>query len=76
MEIPGGLWAILTSLAALRAGMFPKALNYLGLVVGVAGLLTVIPAIYDVVMIFALGQIVWYTWLGIIMLRGRTSAAA
>ena len=77
IEIPGGLWVLLISLAALRAGMLPKALNYLGVVSAVAGLLTVVPAFYDVaVMVWALGQIVWYVWLGIATLRSSSSAAA
>ena len=33
-EILGGLWALLVSVAALRAGGLPKALNILGLIVG------------------------------------------
>ena len=37
-EIPGGLWVLLVSWAALRAGGLPRALNYLGVVIGVAGL--------------------------------------
>jgi hypothetical protein len=76
-EIPGGLWTLLVSWAALRAGRFPRALNYLGVVIGVAGLLTVVPALIDVVVaVFALGQIVWWVWLGILMLRRSPSAAA
>jgi hypothetical protein len=77
IEIPGGLWVLLISWAALRAGVFPRALNYWGMAHAVAGLLTVVPPLYNViVMVWALGQIVWYVWLGIVLLRGRTSAAA
>ena len=43
-EIVGGLWVLLVSWAALRAGGLPRALNYLGMVIGVSGLLTVVPA--------------------------------
>ena len=76
LEIVGGLWALLVSWAALRAGGLPRPLNYLGVVIGVAGLLTVVPALYTVVlMVFALGQIVWFVWLGIVMLRSRPSTA-
>lgn len=35
-EIVGGLWILLISWAAIRAAALPKALNYLGIVVGVA----------------------------------------
>ena len=75
-EIVGGLWVLLLSWAALRAGGLPKALNYLGLVIGAAGLVTVVPALGDVGAIFGLGSIVWFIWLGIVMLRGRSGAAA
>ncbi len=74
-EIVGGLWVLLLSWAALRAGKLPKVLNYLGVLVGLAGILTVVPA-FDVLMdVFGLGQIVWFAWLGIVMLRENPSAA-
>jgi len=73
-EIVGGLWVLLLSWAALRAGNLPKVLNYLGALVGLAGILTVVPA-FDVLMdVFGLGQIAWYLWLGIVMLREKPSA--
>jgi hypothetical protein len=75
--ILGSLWTLLVSWAALRAGGLPRALNYLGVVVGVAGLLSVVPALEVVgFAIFGLGGIVWFVWLGIVMLRGSPSAAA
>ncbi len=77
IELVGGTWILLVSWATLRAGELPKALNYLGVVIGVAGLLTVVPVLTNVfVMVFGLGQIVWFIWLGIVMLRGSSSAAA
>ena len=36
-EILGGIWILLISWVAVRAGEFPKFLNYLGMAVGVAG---------------------------------------
>ena len=73
-EIVGGLWVLLLSWAALRAGKLPKVLNYLGVLVGLAGILTVVPA-FDVLMdVFGLSQIVWFAWLGIVMLRENPSA--
>ena len=72
-EIVGGLWVLLLSWAALRAGKLPKVLNSLGVLVGLAGILTVVPA-FDVLMdVFGLGQIVWFAWLGILMLRDNPS---
>ncbi len=58
----------------MRAGEFPKALNYLGLLIGVAGIISAVPGLSEVVMVFGLGQIVWFVWLGIVMLRGSPSA--
>jgi len=57
------------SWAALRGGGLPKALNYLGVVIGVAGIVTVVPALDVLTDVFGLSQIVWFAWLGIVMLR-------
>jgi len=76
-EILGGIWILLISWAALRAGELPRVLNYLGVVIGVAGIVSVVPALAEIfIYIFALGQIVWFIWLGIVMLRKNPSAAA
>ena len=75
-EIVGALWILLLSWAALRAGGLPRVLNYLGVVISVAGLLTLVPALELVGVIFGLGSIVWFVWVGIVMLRGSQGAAA
>ncbi|MFP4436506.1 MAG: DUF4386 family protein [Chloroflexaceae bacterium] len=70
VEILGGLWVLLVSWAALRASGLPRTLNYLGLVVGGAGILTIVPALGEPGgIMFGLGQIVWFVWLGMVMLR-------
>ena len=75
-EAIGGIWILLLSWAALRTGEFSRVLNYLGVVVGGAGILSIIPVLSELLIyIFALGQIVWFIWLGIAMLRNRKSAA-
>jgi hypothetical protein len=76
VELVGGIWILLVSWAALRAGELPRALNYLGLVIGVVGILTVVPALEVLTDVFGLSQIVWFVWLGIVMLRSRPKAAA
>jgi hypothetical protein len=69
-EILGGTWMLLVSWAALRGRELSKALNYLGVLVGVAGLFSAVPALFgSLVIIFGLGKMVWALWLGIIMLR-------
>lgn len=75
-EIAGGLWVLLASWAALRAGGLPRALNYLGVVIGVSGLLTVVPALEVLGAVFGLGLIGWFVWLGMIMLRGSLTRRA
>ena len=74
-EILGGLWTLLVSWAALRTGGLPKFLNYLGLVVGLVGLVSTIPGLSDLVGIFGMSQLVWFVWLGIILSRQRPSKA-
>jgi hypothetical protein len=67
-EIVGGLWVLLLSIAALKGDALSKKLNYLGAFVGLAGILTVYPA-EILTVIFGLSQIVWFLWLGLVMLR-------
>ncbi|WP_372628181.1 hypothetical protein [Arsukibacterium sp.] len=71
-EIVGGLWVLLLSIAALSGKALPKTLNYLGLFVGTVGILTIYPA--DVFTeIFGISQIVWFSWLGVVLLTSRKS---
>lgn len=76
IEVLGGIWVLLVTWAALLSGRLPRALNYLGLGIGVAGVLTVVPAFGMLGIGFMLGEIVWGVWLGIVMLRGSRSVAA
>ena len=68
-EILGGSLTLLVSLAALRTGGFPRGLNILGVLVGVVGVITIVPALNSMVALFGLGQIAWFVWLGIALLR-------
>lgn len=68
-EILGGPLTLLVSLAALRAGGLPKGLNILGLLVGTVGIITIIPALNALTGVFGLGQIIWFAWLGVVLLR-------
>ncbi|MES3020244.1 MAG: DUF4386 family protein [Pseudomonadota bacterium] len=68
VELVGGLWIILLSIAALRQKILPRRLNYLGLIIGAAGILTIIPALKDLGALFGLAQIVWFIWLGMYLL--------
>jgi hypothetical protein len=67
-EIVGGVWVLLVSLVALKAEVLSRMLNYLGCFVGVAGIATVYPEeLFTEV--FGLSQIVWFIWLGLVILR-------
>ncbi len=76
-EVIGGIWVLLVSWTALRTGEFSRVLNYIGVVVGAAGIISIVPALAELfIYIFALGQIVWFVWLGIAMLRSNPGKAA
>lgn len=76
VEIVGGIWILLVTWSAVLAGRFPRALNYVGLMIGAAGVLTVVTALEVLGIGFRVGEIVWALWIGIVMFRGSQSAAA
>ena len=57
------------SVTVLRASGLPKQLGWLGLAVGVAGIVSVVPPLKNAGIAFGLLQIGWFVWLGITMLR-------
>lgn len=65
-EIVGGLWVLLISWAGLRSGELPRQVHYLGIGIGVAGLLTVVPlldvfgAVEALGFAFGMGLVVWF----------------
>ncbi len=70
VEIVGGIWLLLLSVAGLRGGTLSKPLNYIGILVGAAGIITIIPPLSDIgATIFGLGQIIWFLWVGVALLR-------
>jgi hypothetical protein len=73
-EILGGVWFLIISVVALRAKVFPRALNWLGVVVGTAGVLSLVPALGELESVFGLLGIVWFLLLGIVLLRTRPDA--
>jgi hypothetical protein len=74
-ELLGGLWVLLVSVAALRAGVLPRTLGWLGVAIGAAGILSVVPALRELAYGFGLLQIVWFVWLGVVLLPRATSAS-
>jgi hypothetical protein len=67
--IVNALWLLLLSYVALRARELPRVLNYFGLVVGLAGILTVLLTSLDLMaVVYGLGLIIWFIWMGIVLL--------
>ncbi len=75
-ELLGGLWVLLVSVAALRTRGLPRVLNWLGVAIGAAGVLSVVPALKDLAYGFGVLQIAWFVWLGIVMLRTASRPVA
>lgn len=74
-ELVGGMWILLVSLAAWGTKRLPTGLNVLGIISAAAGLITLVPGLSDVGMIFGLGSIAWFAWTGIVLLRHPTATA-
>lgn len=70
VEIVGAVWILLLSLAALRTRLLPRGLAVLGIVIGVAGVGTLVPQLESAGAVFGLGFIAWYVWTGRSLLRG------
>src|SRR5674476_226904 len=56
-EVLGGVWFLLLSAAGLRKKVFPRALNWLGVGIGTAGILSMVPALSALEAAFELLQI-------------------
>ncbi len=70
------LWFLLLSWVALWARELPRVLNYLGMVLGVAGILSVVLASLGLSAVYGLGLIIWFIWMGIVLLRSNPGKAA
>ncbi len=68
-ELVGGIWILLVSIAAWGTGRLPTGLNVLGIVSAVSALITLVPGLSDVGIIFGLGSIAWFAWTGVVLLR-------
>lgn len=73
-EILGGLLTLLVSLAALQVSGLPKWLNYFGILVGAIGIISTVPGLGDIGGLFGMSQILWFIWLGIVLLRSPSMA--
>ncbi len=70
VEVVGGVWVLLLGIVGLR-GSARSPLGWLGLVVGSCGVLTVIPPLRGLSMLFGLSQTLWFVGIGIALLRSN-----
>ncbi len=75
-ELVGGMWVLLVSVAAWTTKALPRSLNALGIISAISGLITVIPGLEDVGIVFGLGLIAWFAWVGVVLFRNPTPTTA
>lgn len=73
-ELLGGLWVLLVSVVVLRGAAVPKALGWLGIVIGAVGLISVVPPLHDAAYAFGLLVIAWFVWLGWVLMTTKATA--
>lgn len=76
IELVGGLWCLLFSLAGLAQRILSKALHRLGILVGCLGILTVLHTLPYLKDAFGLLQMIWFIWLGVALWRMQNSYAS
>lgn len=78
IELVGAVWVLVISYVGLKSKTYSAVLHYLGLFVAVAGILSLFsglsflaksPLFEATTAIFGLGQILWFIFLGAVMLR-------
>ena len=72
-ELLGGVWVLGISIVALRERLFARWVNYLGVVMGVAGLITIVPGLEEVGAA-GFGLIVWFLAVGIHLIEDDESS--
>ena len=75
-ELLGGLWVLLASAAALQSGALSKGLGRLGVMIGLIGLLSVVPPLHDATVVFGLLEIAWLAWIARSLLTVKGTANA
>jgi hypothetical protein len=73
--VVSALWFLLVSRVALRTNGLPRRMNHLGLVTGGAGILSVL-FLTSLTAVYGLGLILWFIWLGVILLRSGGASNA
>lgn len=75
IELVGGIWVLLLSIAGLKQQTFSKLLHLLGLLVGTLGVLTVLHTLTELKHAFGLLQLIWFLWLGAALLNTSFNSA-
>jgi len=70
-EFIGGVWTVLISFLLLSVTPDYKILHYFGMVVGIAGVVSIVPMFAEAVTLFGLGQIFWFIGLGVRFLKKK-----
>lgn len=73
-ELLGGVWTLL--LAAAARAVWNRWLIGLSLLIGVAGVLSIWPPLEDAIMVFGIGQILWFGWVAHWLARSSQAAPA
>lgn len=68
VEVVGGVWMLIISIDFLKSRQLSPGINWLGVIIGLAGVASTIPGFSEAGAIFGLLQIIWFVWLGLIML--------
>ena len=68
----GCLWVGLVSIAGLKTGTLPKMLNIFGIIISISGFIgNFLPELMAISFAFGIGAMLWWLFLGVIMLRNQ-----
>jgi hypothetical protein len=68
-EILGGVMTLGFSIAMLKDTQFSKILGIFGIIVGAIGIISLIPPLIDLTVVFGLLQLVWFVLTGFTLIR-------
>ena len=74
--VVNSVWFLLLGAAAAHTRELPRALAYLGMAIGAAGILSVVLASIGLMAVYGLGLIMRLAWLGVVMLRNSRGSEA
>lgn len=60
IELLGGIWMITITIICRQNQLINRFTLFLGLIIGMAGLLTIFPKLEQLALVFGLGQILWF----------------